>query len=206
MRTRFVHIRIVLLIAVLFLAESCQRSPIPMRTMKRIYGDMLIADSKIETDPDLFLGADSLGVYPSIFAKYGYTTEEFLAAQEYLISHPDKFMKITGQLKEMWDDANAEAGTEMAVRDSLADIEYEKELAIQTAIDNFLDSISFACILDTIDVRYGDTAVVRKAVKPATDSATAKTAGPDSDSVAKPVVKKDSLKKRVPTRKILKTD
>ena len=206
MKTRFERIRIVLLVAVLLLAESCQRSPIPMRTMKRIYNDMFIVDSQMEFAPEKFMEADSMAVYPSIFEKYGYTTEEFLEAQSYLISHPEKLMKMAQDMKTMWDAKNATAQREMAVRDSLADIEFEKQQAIQTAIDNFLDSISFACLMDTIDVRYGDTAVVRKAAKPATDSTTAKAARTEADTVAKPVIKKDSLKKRVPARKILKTD
>ena len=208
MKTRFERIRIVLLIAVLLLAESCQRSPIPMRTMKRIYYDMFIVDSQMEFAPDKFMEADSMAVYPSIFEKYGYTMDEFLETQAYLISHPDKMLKMAQDMKSVWDEKSAKAERERVVRDSLADIEYEKQQAIQTAIDNFLDSISFACLLDTIDVRYGDTAVARKAVKPATDSAakSAKAAEPETDTAVKPVIKKDSLKKRVPARKILKTD
>lgn len=150
-------VRIVLLIGVLFCAESCQRSPIPMRTMKRIYGDMAIADATLENKPDLYLQVDTLAVYPAIFAKYGYTTEDFLEAQKYMITHPDKFSKMALQLKKEWAAKYVKAEREMAVRDSLDNIEYEKQQAILAERDNFLDSISFACLLDTVVVRYTDS-------------------------------------------------
>ena len=165
MTSRFNHIGVVLMLALLLCAESCQRTTIPMRTMKRIYSDMFIADASLEFKPDLYLGVDSLAVYPAIFEKYGYTTEQFLETQEYLISHPDKFSKLVEQMKNDWDSYAKVAEAEIAVRDSLADIEYEKQQAIQTAIDNFMDSISFACLLDTIVVRCGDSTGVAAPVK-----------------------------------------
>lgn len=147
------------MLAVVFLATSCQKSPIPLRKMQRIWADMLIADANVNENPDLHLAADTLAIYTAIFEKYGYTDEQFKETQRYLLAHPKKFMKMAEKQKADFDRILAVAQREMAVRDSLADIEYQKELAIQVALDNFLDSISFACLLDTVFVDLGQDSV-----------------------------------------------
>ncbi len=149
-----------MMLAAVLLAVSCQRSPVPIRTMQQIYSDMMIADANIENSPDLHMATDSMAVYPAIFEKYGYTYEQFEEAQRYLLAHPKKFLKIVEKQKADWDKLLASVQREIEIRDSIANIEYEREMAAQAAIDNFLDSISFACLLDTVFVDLGQDSVV----------------------------------------------
>ena len=129
--------------------------------MKHIYMDMMIADANVENNPDMHLSVDTMAVYQAIFDKYGITVEDFLESHRIMLSDPEKFGKMAKDWKEEFEKRNNVAQREIDVRDSLANIEYERQLAIQTEIDNFLDSIGFAHLLDTVDVcRLSDSTVV----------------------------------------------
>ncbi|MBQ9475505.1 MAG: DUF4296 domain-containing protein, partial [Bacteroidales bacterium] len=76
-------------------AASCsERTPIPRKTMQRIYYDMMLADSSVEILPDARMASDSVGIYQPIIEKYGYTVEQFLSSQEMLLQNPEKLMKL----------------------------------------------------------------------------------------------------------------
>lgn len=143
-----------ILLALIVSVSCTQMSPIPKKTLQKIYYDLLVADSKMDSHPDLKAMSDSMAVYPGIFEKYGYTTEQFLQAQEYWVTRPEQFRKMLEANKKLFDDRAAVLTREIEVKDSIADALYELKQAELAEIDNFLDSVSFACMLDTILLSY----------------------------------------------------
>lgn len=175
-----------ILLALVVSVSCTQVSPIPKKTLQKIYYDMLLVDSKMNYVNHLRVMADTLQVYPAIFEKYGYTTEQFLAAQEYWLRKPEKLRQMFEDNKKIFDERLAVLQREMEVRDSIANVLYELREAEQAELENFLDSISFACLLDTIQVSFSaDTFAVEVLERPV-DTATS-AAKPDNSVTEEPV-------------------
>ena len=145
-----------------FFAASCSdRMPVPRKVMQRIYFDMMLADSFVETEPHARMASDSIAVYPPLIEKYGYTVEQFLASQEILLKDPEKMSKIFEANKKTYHDSAVALMARIHLRDSLADVAFEEEQAAQVAMDELLDSLSFACMMDTLLVSFvGDSLVI----------------------------------------------
>lgn len=67
---------------------------IPKNDMSRIYADMFLADKQLRFDHQLHRIADTSRVYEAIFAKYGYTIEDYNASQEKYLLDARRYVKI----------------------------------------------------------------------------------------------------------------
>lgn len=67
---------------------------IPEKVMAKIYRDIYLTDQYINTDLKTKQAADSLNVYASICAKYGYTTDDFVRSVDYYLQSPADFADI----------------------------------------------------------------------------------------------------------------
>ena len=151
-----------LAVCLLLCAASCsERTPIPRKTMQRIYYDMMLADSYVEVNPDARMASDSTGVYRPLIEKYGYTEEQFLATQAILLNDPESFAKIFEANNKAYHAKAEELMAQIRIRDSIADVEFEMAEAARVALDEFLDSISYAKLMDTLLVSFvGDSLVI----------------------------------------------
>lgn len=151
-----------LAVCLLLCAASCsERTPIPRKTMQRIYYDMMLADSYVELSPDFRTASDSMGIYRPLIEKYGYTVEQFLATQAILLKDPESFSRIFEANSKAYHAKAEEMMARIHVRDSLADLQFELEQAERVALDEFLDSISYAKLMDTLVVSFiGDSLVI----------------------------------------------
>lgn len=123
---------------------------------------MFVADGYISNLPDVRMQTDSLKVYSSIFEKYGYTEEQFLAAQNRLLEKPERMEKVITSVKEMLEKRRDILAREVAVLDSIAEAQFALAQDSIAARENFLDSLSFACILDTVCLTFSaDTFAVK---------------------------------------------
>ena len=70
---------------------ACSRGPrvIPRSKMEKIYTDMLIADQWLAG-----FKADTTLFYEPIFRKYGYTSEDFNASNEYYMRDPLRYSRM----------------------------------------------------------------------------------------------------------------
>ena len=64
------------------------------KTMVAIVKDMFLADQYIEMNPQLRAQTDSLTVYPSIVAKYGYTMDDYSNSLSYYLQKDDSYNQI----------------------------------------------------------------------------------------------------------------
>ena len=94
MRFRAGHIACALLLA--FLLASCVGKPriIPRATLTDIYVDMFLADQWIKDHTSERRRADTSLFYDPIFARYGYTFEDYDATVKRYLDDPEKFSKI----------------------------------------------------------------------------------------------------------------
>lgn len=75
---------------------ACSRGPrvIPRSKMEKIYTDMLIADQWLMRNQDAGFKADTTLFYEPIFRKYGYTSEDFNASNEYYMRDPLRYSRM----------------------------------------------------------------------------------------------------------------
>lgn len=75
---------------------SCSHSArvIPRGKMVKIYAEMALTDEYLSNRRELRRIADTSRVYASIFEKYGYTEEDFLASQEKYINDASRYSKM----------------------------------------------------------------------------------------------------------------
>ncbi|MBR4808970.1 MAG: DUF4296 domain-containing protein [Bacteroidales bacterium] len=94
MRIRACHIACALLLGLLL--ASCGGRPriIPRATMTDIFADMFLADQWIRDHSDERKRADTSLFYDPIFARYGYTFEDYDATMKRYLEDPDKFSRI----------------------------------------------------------------------------------------------------------------
>ena len=82
--------------AVALCAAACSRGPkvIPRSKMEKIYTDMLLADQWLMRNQDAGFKADTTLFYEPIFRKYGYTSEDFDASNEYYMRDPLRYSRM----------------------------------------------------------------------------------------------------------------
>ncbi|MBP5335600.1 MAG: DUF4296 domain-containing protein [Bacteroidales bacterium] len=75
---------------------ACSRGPriIPRSKMEKIYTDMLLADQWLMHNQDAGFKADTTLFYEPIFRKYGFTTEDFYASNEYYMRDPLRYSRM----------------------------------------------------------------------------------------------------------------
>ena len=76
------------------LLTGCDSAPIPQRTMMDIYYDMFTIDQAVADTPEARSGADTLSVYGGIFARYGYSIDQYLEAVDYYLRHPEGYARM----------------------------------------------------------------------------------------------------------------
>jgi len=94
MRMRIGHIVCVLLLGLLL--ASCGGRPriIPRATLTDIYVDMFLADQWLKDHVSERSRADTSLFYDPIFARYGYTFEDYDASVKHYLEDPEKFSKV----------------------------------------------------------------------------------------------------------------
>lgn len=96
-----------LLLLWLPLLNACTGKRIPRDDMHLILRDMYMIDMLIEDTPEINKLADSTWVYPQIYDKYGYNTDEFIFTINYYMGRPDRFRSLLNQIKrEMLEERN----------------------------------------------------------------------------------------------------
>lgn len=83
-------------VAVAFLLASCSGKPriIPRAVLTDIYADMFLADAWLTDHSSENKRADTSLFYDPIFARYGYTFEDYEASVDYYLKDPEKFAKV----------------------------------------------------------------------------------------------------------------
>lgn len=92
---------------------------IPKSDMTRIYADMFLADKQIRKDRQLRRVADTSRVYEAIFAKYGYTVEDYNASQEKYIMDARRYVKMVKKAVEILEKENRVLKDEKSRLDAL---------------------------------------------------------------------------------------
>ena len=95
MRYILTLVKVALSCVVVVLMSSCSnKGVIGKKTMVAIVQDMYLADQYIEMNPQMRAMTDTLRVYPAIFAKYGYTVEDYNNSLRYYLQKSDTYNKI----------------------------------------------------------------------------------------------------------------
>ena len=94
MRIRAGHIVCALLLG--FLLASCSGRPriIPRAVLTDIYVDMFLADQWLKDNSGERKRADTSLFYDPIFARYGYTFEDYDASVKHYLEDPEKFSRV----------------------------------------------------------------------------------------------------------------
>lgn len=74
--------------------------------MARIYADMFLADKQLRVNYQLRRVADTSRVYEAIFARYGYTIDDYNASQEHYILDARRYVKILKKSVEILEKEN----------------------------------------------------------------------------------------------------
>ena len=158
--------------ALALLTASCiSTSPVPKKTMQKIYYDMLVADGYIESLPNAKMQTDTMAVYAPILENYGVSRDDFLQAQGLLLSDPEKFEKLITTVKERLESHQKELTRKVEVLDSISEAEFARVQDSLSCRENFLDSISFACLLDTVCISYSEDSTAVRILSHPKDSA-----------------------------------
>lgn len=98
--TVFTTLRLCLVALFFSVLASCQGTTkrIPGDRFQEVLRDLFITDLILERDGTLTDMADSLLVYPPIFEKHGYTSEQFLATMDYYSRRPARFKSLLSRL------------------------------------------------------------------------------------------------------------
>lgn len=120
MKTILSHI--LAMIALLIFLAGCSREEenvIPKDELAEIYAEMLLLDQWINENSNLRRQADTSLVYEPIFARYGYTTEDYRASVEYYMNDPERYSRILRETTEILDEMLIEARELKAIEDIL---------------------------------------------------------------------------------------
>jgi len=100
--TVFTTLRLCLVALFFSVLASCQGTTkrIPGDRFQEVLRDLFITDLILERDGTLTDMADSLLVYPPIFEKHGYTSEQFLATMDYYTRRPARFKSLLSRLRK----------------------------------------------------------------------------------------------------------
>ncbi|HPJ82584.1 MAG: DUF4296 domain-containing protein [Bacteroidales bacterium] len=89
-------------LCIILLLPACKNGikRIPADDFQLLLRDMFMTDLILERDGTLSRLADSTLVYPPIFEKSGYTSEQFLATMEYYSTRPSRFKSMLSKLRK----------------------------------------------------------------------------------------------------------
>lgn len=169
---------------------------IPKNDMSRIYADMFLADKQLHFDHQLRRIADTSRVYEAIFAKYGYTIEDYNASQEKYILDARRYVKILKKSAELIEKENKVFKEEKARLDAIL---LAKEGMTRFAPNRIylLDTIACADSLLIFDFQEGlDTIFRGPRLVVAADTVVVRTDSVKTDIGKKDMEKKDMEKKR----------
>lgn len=84
------------LVLVLVAAAACSRGGrvIPRGELAEIYAEMYLVDEWINENPAMKRTADTSLVYGPVFARHGYTTDDYLASARHYMRDPERYAKI----------------------------------------------------------------------------------------------------------------
>lgn len=151
MKTILSHIFAI--VALLLSLVGCSRENgniISRGEMAEIYAEMLVLDQWINENPHLRHQADTSLVYEPIFARYGYTTEDYRASVAYYMKDPERYSRILRETAEILEEQLVELREQKVIEDRLkARVPYE--------IDR--EKVFYFRVLDGT-AEYGDTVSV----------------------------------------------
>lgn len=150
-----------LLAALLVTALSCHRNgtPIPRGDMSRIYAEMFLLDQRIGSDWNKRRMADTTLVYEAVFAKYGYTADDFRASQEKYIKDARRYAKMLKKSVSILESENKVLKKEKARLDAILEARrgtdrYSPNRILLLDTLTFLDSISSFDFQEGLDTAY----------------------------------------------------
>lgn len=120
MKTILSHI--LAIVALLVSLAGCSRDEeniISRGDMAEIYAEMLLLDQWLNENQQLRHQADTSLVYEPIFARYGYTTEDYRASVAYYMNDPERYSRILRETVEILDEKLIEARELKAIEDRL---------------------------------------------------------------------------------------
>ena len=94
MKRTVCHIVTALVLGSLLLSCSGRARIIPRSTLADIYADMFLADQWLKDNASVRKEADTTLFYDPIFARYGYTFEDYDATVKKYMKDPEKFSKV----------------------------------------------------------------------------------------------------------------
>ena len=94
MRIRCAHMVTALMLILLLSACGGRARIIPRSTLANIYADMFLADQWLSDHSPERLTADTTLFYDPIFARYGYTFEDYDYSVKHYLKDPERFSKI----------------------------------------------------------------------------------------------------------------
>ncbi len=146
------HIAAALALGLLLVSCSGKPRIIPRATLTDIYVDMFLADQWLRDHSSERSKADTTLFYDPIFAKYGYTFEDYDATIKEYLKDPEKFSKIfrsaTDRLRSSADYYEAKARKQKEIREFN---ESFKDFAhIDFDADTLLWSLPDTSALDTL--------------------------------------------------------
>lgn len=97
MRFHCAHMVAALLLTLLLFSCSGRTRIIPRSTLANIYADMFLADQWLSDHSSERSAADTSLFYDPIFARYGYTFEDYDRSVKHYLKDPERFSKIFRQ-------------------------------------------------------------------------------------------------------------
>lgn len=95
MRKRILHIVVVAFAFVCVLACSGRGARvIPKKTFAKIYAEMALADQWLRDNYSLRPVADTSLFYEAVFARHGYTADDYRCSIEHYLQNPDEYKRI----------------------------------------------------------------------------------------------------------------
>lgn len=116
---------------------SCQRPKgiIKRDEMAKIIEEMILADYWISLQPaEIRLQSDTSSFYGSIFRKYGYTLDDYLASVDYYLNDPERFARI---IRKMGSSIEAHRDRLQAEIDAAEERAAEEQEAAEVPKDTF---------------------------------------------------------------------
>lgn len=151
-----------LLAALLVAALSCHRegTPIPRGDMSRIYAEMFLLDQRIgDAGWDKRRIADTMLVYEAVFAKYGYTVDDFRSSQNKYIKDARRYAKMLKKSVGILETEKKALKKEKATLDAILEARrgtarYSPNRILLLDTLTFLDSISSFDFQKGLDTAY----------------------------------------------------
>lgn len=110
---RAAHIVVLAVMLAVLCACGHRSRVIPEKKLIRIYHDMFLADQWVRDHPDARAAADTTLLFDPIFARYGYSFEDYDRTVQYYLDHIDEYYKLLNraerQLREEGDALQQEA-------------------------------------------------------------------------------------------------